>query len=142
MRPALTAKLLSRGKIHERCCQGLIASVDSHRHTVVARDRSDDALLDGGAGQIGTLPPRQRSPRGGRQLTRERLDCHDHLWGESRGPSDPRQIVQSGKTLLVEPFAPLGHHLTWGVEAGSDLVVAEPLGCHQHDLGPYDLCIR
>jgi len=34
MRPALGAKLGSRGKIHERCCHGLIASSDSQRHTV------------------------------------------------------------------------------------------------------------
>ena len=34
MRPAFAAKSGSRGKIHERCCQGLIASSDSQRQTV------------------------------------------------------------------------------------------------------------
>jgi len=33
MRPALTAKSGSRGKIHDRCCQGLIASAASQRRT-------------------------------------------------------------------------------------------------------------
>jgi hypothetical protein len=46
--------------------------------------------------------------------------------GESRGSSDPRQIIQPGQTLLVEALAPLGHHLPWGVEPGGDLVVAQP----------------
>jgi hypothetical protein len=35
MRPALAVKSGSRGKIHERCCHGLIASSDSHRQTVI-----------------------------------------------------------------------------------------------------------
>jgi len=34
MRPALAVNLGSRGKIHERCCHGLIASSDSQRQTV------------------------------------------------------------------------------------------------------------
>jgi hypothetical protein len=33
-RPALAAKFGSRGKIHERCCQGLMASSVSHRQPV------------------------------------------------------------------------------------------------------------
>jgi hypothetical protein len=34
MRPALAVNSGSRGKIHERCCQGLIASSESQRQTV------------------------------------------------------------------------------------------------------------
>jgi hypothetical protein len=34
MRPALAVKSGSRGKIHERCCHGLIASSESQRQTV------------------------------------------------------------------------------------------------------------
>jgi hypothetical protein len=37
---ALTAKYGSRGKIHDRCCQGLIASAASQRRTVDADTRS------------------------------------------------------------------------------------------------------
>jgi predicted transcriptional regulator len=34
IRPALAVNAGSRGKIHERCCQGLIASSESQRQTV------------------------------------------------------------------------------------------------------------
>jgi hypothetical protein len=34
IRPALAVNCRSRGKIHERCCQGLIASSKSQRQTV------------------------------------------------------------------------------------------------------------
>lgn len=36
MREALAAKSLSRGKIQQRCCQGLIASSESQRQTVLS----------------------------------------------------------------------------------------------------------
>jgi hypothetical protein len=87
-----------------------------------ARDRGDDARLDGGAGQVGTLPTSQRRVRLRQQFAGQRLDSDHDVRGKTRGPSSPRQIGQAGQTLVVEAFAPLGHHLPWRVQAGRDLV--------------------
>jgi len=44
--------------------------------------------------------------------------------------------------LFEEPFSPLGDDLPTGVEAGGDLVVIEPTGRHENDLGPDNLTIQ
>lgn len=55
------------------------------------RDRRDDALLDRGPRQIGTVPACQRSATDRRQLTCERFDLHHDVWGGT-----PRGVPPSG----------------------------------------------
>src|SRR6185369_4073091 len=108
------------------------------------RDGGDDAGLDGGAGQVGALPAGQRLGRlgGGREFAGQRLDGDHDVRGKTRGPSSPRQIGQAGQALVEEAFAPLGYHLAGRVQAGGDLVVAQPFGGVEHDLGSYHFRIR
>ncbi len=89
-----------------------------------ARDRGDDALLNGGSGQVRAVPAGELYARGSGQFEGQRFDRDDHLRGKTRGPSSPGLIGQSGQALLVEAFAPLGHHLSRGIQAGGDFVVA------------------
>ena len=60
----------------------------------------------------------------------------------SRGTSAAGLFFQAGQAVLVEPFAPLGHHLAWGVEPGADGGVVEAVGGHQHNPGPHNITIR
>ena len=107
-----------------------------------ARDRGDDAGLDGGAGQVGALPAGQRRVGLRRQFAGQRLDGDHDVRGKNSGAVLPGQIGQAGQALVEEAFAPLGHHLPWRVQAGGDLVVAQPLGGVEHDPGPHDIRIR
>src|SRR6478609_5754784 len=141
-RAALAAKSGSRGKIQDRCCQGLIASVLSQRQMVVpeieatmpdstaARARSGHCQRASGVSVFA----------GSSQASA--LIATTTSGGKTRGPSPPRQIGQAGQTLVVEAFAPLGHHLPWCVQARRDLVVAQTLGRVQHDPGPHNIGIR
>ena len=82
------AKSGSRGKIHERCCQGLIAASCSQRQ-IVDRRRVGDAALDHQPMQLSAREAAERQAVGGRQLARDRLDLGDLLRGEN-GAGDPR----------------------------------------------------
>ena len=82
MRPAFSAKCGSRGKIQQRCCQGLIASSFSQRQIVVP-------LIDAPHPDL-IAPPRQDlsysiakgACQSRRQLTGKCLNLNDHVWGE------------------------------------------------------------
>src|ERR1035437_5402603 len=121
--PARCANSGSRGKIQERCCHALIASWDSHRHTVTpeiclsiprviaSRASSEEDQREGGP----PLRTRRRQPipipsarRGG---------------GKSRRPPPPRQIFQAAQARLEEPLTPLRDDLTAPVAPCGDLVV-------------------
>ncbi|KLO44661.1 hypothetical protein ABW17_08185 [Mycobacterium nebraskense] len=103
----------SRGKIQERCCQGLIASADSQRQIVVpeieaampcstaARARSGHCQRASGCGLLAFVGNSQASA----------LMATTTSGGKTRGPSSPRQIGQSGQTLVAEAFAPFGDDL-------------------------------
>src|SRR5829696_4319514 len=106
------------------------------------RDRSDDALLDGGSGEIRCVPAGQRHTALSGQLTRQGLDRHDDLRGESRGPPGPWLLLETGRALLAEAFAPLGNDLSGGVQTTGDLIVAQSIGGQQHDPGPYHIAVR
>ena len=54
-RPALTAKSASRGKIQDRCCQGLIASAASQRRTVEADSETTTPRRSASADRSGQL---------------------------------------------------------------------------------------
>jgi hypothetical protein len=58
------------------------------------RDRSDDALLDGGSGEIWCVPAGQRHTALSGQLTRQRLNRHNNLRGGKPGAA--RSVVAPG----------------------------------------------
>src|SRR6476620_11644976 len=143
-RAALAPKSGSRGKIQERCCQGLIASALSQRQIVVpeieavmpcstaARARSGHCQRASGWGLSAFTGSSQASA----------LMATTTSGGKTRGPSSPRQIGQAGQALVVETFAPLGDDLPRCVQACGDLVVAQAVGGVEHDLGTHNFGIR
>jgi len=62
--------------------------------------------------------------------------------GKDTRPALSWEFLQAAKALLEEALAPLAHDLAGSIEALSDLVVAQPLGGIQHDLGSDDITIR
>jgi hypothetical protein len=62
--------------------------------------------------------------------------------GKSRGPSGSRSLQEAGQALPVASFAPFGDDLARGVQTSGDLVVGQPLGGQQHDLGSYHIAVR
>jgi hypothetical protein len=62
--------------------------------------------------------------------------------GKERWAPDARSFFQACDTFAEEPLAPLADNLAWGIQACSDLIVVEPGGCVQHDLGSNYIAIR
>ena len=60
---ALAAKLGSRGKIHEWCCQGLIGSSASQRHSVVVEMSVTSPLASSSVRSSGRLQRDSGTPR-------------------------------------------------------------------------------
>src|ERR1700704_2628511 len=56
----------------------------------------------------------------------------------SRGRPDRLLSSQPGKPLVENPLSPPIHDLGAGIHASRDLVVGQPIGRHQHDLGAHD----
>jgi hypothetical protein len=140
----LGAKSASRGKIQDRGWQGLIASELSQRQMVVpeiaatmpdstaARARSGHCQRASGWGGSAVAGNSQASA----------LMATTTSGGKTRGPSSPRQIGQASQAFVEEAFAPLGYHLAGSVQAGGDLVVAQPFGGVEYDLGSHYFQIR
>jgi hypothetical protein len=97
-------------------------------------------MLDGCSGQVRAVPAGQRCAGCGGQFAGQRFDRDDDVRGKNWGGASSLGLIgKSGQALLVEAFAPLGHHLSRGVQACGDLVVAQPLGRVEHDLSPHDV---
>lgn len=132
----------SRGKIHERCCQGLIASSESQRQTVtpeicsqIPRATASAASSEDDQRASGTWLPPGRSHA-------SRMTSARTCGGKSRRSAAPGPVLEAGETLLEEPLAPLRNDIATATQPGGDLVVAHPIGSHQHHLGPRHLPIR
>ncbi len=64
------------------------------------------------------------------------------LGGKERWTAAPLSLFEAGKPLFEEPLAPFADDLSWRVESGGDLVVAESLCGVEHDLGPDNVSVR
>src|SRR6476660_2654797 len=89
-----------------------------------ARDRGDDARLDGGAGQVGALPAGQRRVRLRRQFAGQRLDSDHDVRGKNSGAVLP-EADRSGRPGARRRSV----CATWRpparcIQAGRDFVVA------------------
>ena len=74
-----------------------------------ARDRGDDALLDGGAGQVGQL--QRASGCSALAGSSQAIALMATTMSGEAGVGRPGLIGRSGQALVVEAFLPLGHHL-------------------------------
>jgi hypothetical protein len=113
-RAALVAKSGSRGKIQDRCCQGLIASAQSQRQIVVSEMEAKMPCSTAARARSGQCQRASGTPAVVGSSQASALPATTTSGGNS-GPSSPGLIGQSGQALLVEAFAPLGHHLPRGV---------------------------
>ena len=133
MRPALAVKSGSLGKIQLPCCQGRIAFSESQRQTdtlgicsqipraIASRASSADDV-------------RQRHAWLGRQLAGQRNHLSVNLRGEKpavfRAEAGPEARPDAARKAL----SPLRDDIPAGAQLRRDLVVAQPLGGHQHHL--------
>src|SRR5665213_4286081 len=62
--------------------------------------------------------------------------------GKNIGTTAARSFFEAGQPFFEKPLAPHADHLAAAVEPPGDLVVAQTLGCQEHDLGPKDIAIR
>src|SRR6476661_1124227 len=127
-RAALVAKSGSRGKIQDRCCHGLIASADSQRQIVVPEIAATMPCSTAARAKSGQCQRASGAPAVVGSSQASALTATTTSGGKTGGSSSPGLIGKSGQALLVEAFAPLGHHLPRGVQACGDLVVTQPLG--------------
>src|SRR5438093_3358281 len=138
MRPALTAKSGSRGKIQVRCCQGRMASALSQRHTVLS-------LI------VATMPERCASRTMSAVLRRESgtpsvagssqamaFICTMSSGGKNRGSPRARSLLQTAHTLVEEPLAPQAHHVAADGESGPDLIIGQAVGGKENHSGAQD----
>jgi hypothetical protein len=69
------------------------------------------------------------------------------IWTMIRGGKGPRAstpgaVCKPVKTLVEEALSPLAYDLPWEFEPPGNLVIADLLGCQQHDFGADDTAIR
>jgi hypothetical protein len=64
------------------------------------------------------------------------------LGGKAGWSPAARLFVESREAVLEEAMSPLADDLAWRVQAGADLIVAQPAGRQQDDLGADDITIR
>src|SRR3989304_648053 len=95
MRDALAAKSGSRGKIQHRCCQGLIASSESQRQTVLSLIRATSPVRRASAATSVTLIRESGIPRDAGSSQAMAL-----TWTTSPGGENPRA---TGAGVLVKP---------------------------------------
>src|SRR5262245_23435942 len=141
-RAALVAKSGSRGKIQDRCCQGLIASAESQRQMVVPEIEATMPCSMAARARSGQHQRASGAPTLVGSSQASALTATTTSGGKTGRSSSPGLIGKSGQALVVEAFAPFGHHLPGSIQAGCDLVVAQSLGGVQHDLGAHDFGIR
>src|SRR5260221_14287740 len=119
-----------------------MASCASQRQTVVSPMEA-------------TRPRRTTSPWMSDKLKRENgrpalagssharaLTAMTTLGGKADRTSSSRLLLQAEEPLLMEALSPLADDLPRRIETRRDLVVTEPLGCEQDDLGTNDIAIR
>jgi hypothetical protein len=64
------------------------------------------------------------------------------LGGKAGRSPDARPLFEADETFLEEPLAPLADDLPRGIEATTDLIVAEAVGGIKGNLGADDVSIR
>src|SRR6187431_77747 len=142
MRPALTWKCGSRGKIQQRCCHGRIASSCSHRQTVLALMRATRPECCAYCATSETLSRDSGKPSVAGNSQASALISTVSSGGKSPGTSRAGSFVEARQSILEEALAPLADHLAARIEPSRNLVVVHAFGRHQDHLGANDFEIR
>ena len=95
-RAALTAKSGSRGKIHDRCCQGLRTSSASQRRTVDAETASTIPRATASTASSGALHRDSGAPDSAGSSQASALTPTTATGGKSPRPTSPWTIFQAG----------------------------------------------
>jgi hypothetical protein len=121
------------GKIHERCCQGLIASSASQR-PIVDADASLIACSTTKRCSSDRLKRDSGTPWALGSSHAIALTCATSSGGKTARTTRPRSILETLDALSSEPFSPAGDAIGGHIEARGDLEIGEPLGRQQHQL--------
>jgi hypothetical protein len=139
--PAFSRKPGSRGKIHERCCQGLIASSASQR-LIVDADASLIACSTTKRCSSERLKRDSGTPWVVGSAHAIALTCATSSGGKTARATRPRPVPQTLKALLAESSPPPADRLAAHPQPRTDLGVRHTVGGHQHQPGPLDLQMR
>src|SRR3990172_8097650 len=104
MRDALAAKKGSRGKIQHRCCQGLIASSESQRQTVLSLIRATSPVRRASAATSVTLIRESGIPRDAGSSQAMALTWTTSSGGENPRAAGARVLVQPPEALFSKPL--------------------------------------
>ena len=128
-RPAFSAKLASRGKIHERVCHGLIASSCNHRQIVDA-----DASVTPRSITRRCSSAREKRDSGSPCVAGSShaiaLTSATCCGGKTTRATRARSVLQTITAIMKEPFSPLPDDPRGRVQPRSDLGVLRGI---QHD---------
>src|SRR4051794_34060100 len=140
-RPALKAKLGSRGKIHERVCHGLIASSCSQRQIVDADASVTPRSITSRCSSV-----RENRPSGRPCVTGSShaiaLTSATCCGGKTARATRARLVLQTIQAIVEEPPSPLADDPGRRVQSGCDLGVMQPLGGIEHDPRALDFLPR
>src|SRR6266545_2949881 len=136
---ALAAKAGSRGKIQERCRQGLSASWSSQRHSVETETSLTRPVVMTSSRSSARLQRPSGTPRVVGNSQAIALTSTTTAEGETARPARPLAVGQPFHALLDVAFAPLGGGVGRDLELAGDPGVGPPRGGQQHDPGPGDL---
>src|SRR5215218_3001929 len=139
--PALAAKSGSRGKIQERCRQGLSASSSSQRHSVDTDTWSiRPVVMTSWRSSARLQRPSGRALVAGSSQAIA-LTSITTAEGEAARPARPLAVSEPSKSLFHEAFAPLRHRVDRHPQPPRDVDVLLAVGGGQHDPGPHHLAL-
>src|SRR3989304_7749649 len=127
MRPALTAKSGSRGKIHVRCCHGRMASSCSHRQTVLLLTVATMPLRWTSRTMSAVLRRASGTPGGVGNSHASALTWTTISGGKSPGTARAGTLVEAGQALIKEAFPPQADDIAPKGEGVRDLVICARL---------------
>ncbi len=131
-----------RTGIQLRCRQGWMASSESHCQMVVPEMLAARPRWSTSARMSGTWSRDRGSPSWLGSSQAIALTATTSSGGKNWAPTRAIALLEPGQACLEEPLPPLAYHLATGVEALSNLVVAQALGGQQDEGGSEDVAIR
>jgi hypothetical protein len=134
--PRLGGEVRARGKIHDRCRQGLRASSSSHRHTVLTLTCSTSPQVMASWRTSAMLKRLNGTARRAGSSQAIALTSAMTAGGKGPRPAWAVPVAKSRQALLGEAFAPLGRGVRRDAQALGDLLVLFTLRGREHDPGP------
>jgi hypothetical protein len=119
-----------------------MASAASHRQMVVPEISATKPQWSTSARISGTCSLDRGRPRRCGNSQAMALISTTTSGGENRRSTMPGALLKPGDSFFEEPFAPLRHDFSAGVQARRDLIIAESLSREQDDLGSYYISVR